>query len=216
MQKNITYSSDGNYTKKNKLLGELITRYQSGDKDVIEEILMLNMDTIKGVFKLVNYNYFGNLIDHYEDMRQEGLMAVLDAVSSYSFKNKKNGRKSVAQPLTYIFSKCRSRMTKYARQMYSKTSSIHRLTDDDIDSVQDPNYINILEQISLNEGIVNILKSVSPKERKIFEYKYWYGLNNVDTGIMVKLSPHTVAKKLRVARKKIRNKMPNFRSDYIE
>ena len=216
MQKNTTYSSDGNYTEKNKLLEELITKYQSGNEAVLDEILLLNINTVKGVFKLINYNYFGNLTDHYEDMKQEGLMAIIDATQTYTPIIIKDGKKISVQPLTYIFSKCRSNMTKYARQMYNKTASVNRLTDDDIDLVQDPNYIDILEIMSLNEGVSNILKCVSSKERKILEYKYWWGLNNVDTGLLVKLSPHTVAKKLRVAKKKIRNKLPNFRSDYIE
>ena len=216
MQKNITYSSNGDYTEKNKLLGELIIKYQKGDSDVLNEILSLNIDTIKGVFKLINYNYFDNLTEHYEDMKQEGLMAVMEASATYSRIYVKDGKERVVQPLTYIFSKCRSNMTKYARQMYGKTSSVNRLTDDDIDSVQDPSYADILETMALNEGVSNILRCVSSKERKILEYKYWWDLNNVDTGLLVKLSPHTVAKKLRLAKKKIRNKLPNFRSDYIE
>ena len=216
MQKNITYSSNGDYIEKNKILGELITKYQSGEYDILNEILLLNIDTIKGVFKLINYNYFGNLTEHYEDMRQEGLMAVMEAAATYSRTYIKDGNKRTVQPLTYIFSKCRSGMTKYARQMYTKSASVNRLTDDDINMVEDPNYIDILEEISLNEGVSNILRCVSSKERKILEYKYWWGLNNVDTGLLVKLSPHTVAKKLRLAKKKIRNKLPNFRSDYIE
>lgn len=216
MPKNITYSSNGDYTEKNKLLGELITRYQNGDNDVLDEILSLNIDTIKGVFKLINYNYSSNLTDHYEDMKQEGLMAIMEAAATYSRIYIKNGKKKIVQPLTYIFSKCRSNMTKYARQMYKKSASVNRLTDDDIDVVEDPSYTDILETMALNEGVSNILRCVSSKERKILEYKYWWGLNNVDTGLLVKLSPHTVAKKLRLAKKKIKNKLPNFRSDYIE
>jgi|LGOV01.1.fsa_nt_gb RNA polymerase sigma factor (sigma-70 family) len=216
MQKNIAYSSSGAYTEKNKLLGELITKYQGGNDKALDEILLLNIDTIKGVFKLINYSYFGNLTDHYEDMRQEGLMAVMDVAATYLPIIIKDGKKISVRPLTYIFSKCRSSMTKYVRQMYNKTASVNRLTDDDIDSVQDPSYTDILELMALNEGVSNILRCVSSKERKILEYKYWWGLNNVDTGLLVKLSPHTVAKKLRVAKKKIKNKLPNFRSDYIE
>lgn len=216
MQKNITYSSSGDYAKKNKLLKRLITEYQSGEDDALIEILTLNTNTIKGVFKLVNHNYLDNLTDYYEDMKQEGMMAVMNAATTYSPTIIKDGKTISVQPLTYIFSKCRSNMTKYARQMYGKTASINKLTDDDIDSIRDPNYIDILEAISLNEGVSNILKCVSSKERKILEYKYWWNLNNVDTGLLVKLSPHTVAKKLRVAKKKIKNKLPNFRSDYIE
>lgn len=216
MQKNITYSSNGDYTEKNKLLGELIIKYQKGDNSVIDEILLLNIDTIKGVFKLINYNHYNNLTEHYEDMKQEGLMAVMEAAATYSRIYIKDGKERVVQPLTYIFSKCRSGMTKYARQMYIKTSSVNRLTDDDIDSVEDPSYSDILETMALNEGVSNILRCVSSKERKILEYKYWWNLNNVDTGLLVKLSPHTVAKKLRLSKKKIRNKLPNFRSDYIE
>ena len=216
MQKNIAYSSSGAYTKKNELLGELITKYQSGDSSVLDEILLLNTDTIKGVFKLINYNYSGNLTEYYEDMKQEGLMAVMEATSNYKSIIIKDGKKRSVQPLTYIFSKCRSGMTKYARQMYEKSSYVDRLADDEVNTVQDPNYIDILEKIALSEGVSNVLRCVSSKERKILEYKYWWGLNNVDTGLLVKLSPHTVAKKLRVAKKKIRNKLPNFRSDYIE
>ena len=216
MPKNITYSSNGDYTEKNKLLGELIARYQGGDNGVLDEILLLNIDTIKGVFKLINYNYSGNLTEYYEDMEQEGLMAIMEAAATYSRIYIKNGKKKNVQPLTYIFSKCRSNMTKYARQMYKKNASVNRLTDDDIDAVQNPDYTDILETMALDEGVSNVLRCVSSKERKILEYKYWWDLNNVDTGLLVKLSPHTVAKKLRSAKKKIRNKLPNFRSDYIE
>lgn len=216
MQKVTTYSNNTNYLHKNKLLKELIIKFQSGDNEIIDEILELNIDTINGVFKMINYYYYNKLNDYYEDMIQEGLMAVMEAATKYSLNNKKNKGKIAAQPLTYIFSRCRAKMTKYVRQMYEKNASVSKFIDNDLNLVSDANNDDILNVMALEEGITNILKSISFKERKILEYKYWWGLSNVDIGLTMKLSPHTIAKKFRAAKKKLRNKFPNFRSDYIE
>ena len=216
MQKLTDYLNNTDYSHKNKMLGELIVKFQDGNEEALVEILELNIDTINGVIKMINDYYDRKLNSHYDDMMQEGLMAVMEAAKKYKFNDTRNNGRVAAQPLTYIFSRCRTKMTKYVRQMHEKTASVYNFTDNDLDFISDTSSDDILNVMAVEEGMTNILKSISFKERRILEYKYWWGLSNVDIGLTMGLSPHTIAKKFRAAKKKLRNKFPNFRSDYIE
>ena len=191
------------YRDKDIMLLPIINDIQNGHDDQLERVILVSEGTINGVFKKINKMSKFNLRNHYEDMIQEGRMAVIDAVMTY---DKKRG----TSPSTHIFNKCYSQMIKYVRSVYKGDKSDIRMSDEHIESLE-ANTENVLDRMVIEEDVLKMLDNVSKKERDVLVYKFWWEFKNAEIASIMNASVSTTKKRFRMCKKKLNNRFPEFK-----
>ena len=203
MKRDFLNKKESIYKEKDAILLPIIYDIQNGHDEQLEKVILMSEGTINGVFKKINKMSRFELRKHYEDMMQEGRMAVINAVMTY---DKKRG----TSPSTHIFNKCYSQMTKYVRGMFKGDKSDLRMDDEHIESLES-GATNILEKMVIEESVLKMLDNISKKEREVLIYKFWWELKNSEIASIMNVSMSTMKKRFRTSKKKLINKFPEFK-----
>ena len=191
------------YKERDSILLDLIYAIQNGHDEELEKVILMSEPIINGVFKKVNKTSRFYLRNNYDDMMQEGRMAVMNAVKTYDAKRG-------TSPSTHIYNKCYAEMVNYVRSIYKGNAADIRLDDEKIESLE-AGEVDILKRMVTEEDVLTMLNSVSKKEREVLIYKYWWDFKNFEIASIMDVSIHTTKKRFRTSKKKLNSNFPEYK-----
>jgi len=205
MQNKKSYSN-GNYDVDK--INELVYDYRDGEIILVEEIIRECKDLIDIVFYKLKHRYGNRVCGHEDDIIQEGMMGIINAINTFDSKYK-------TKPTTHIYNSVYSSMQKHIRSFINKSNNIIEISEIERINLINDDSIGAVDKIVIEENITKILDVLSPKERDVIIAKFWWGFNNIDSGLYLGINQQTVSRRFKKAKHKIIEKFPDLRSDFF-